>query len=208
MGALSHAMTTLALLGAQAPAEDRVTRWAPLIEMAARRCGVPASWIAQVMRAESGGRTQLRGSPIVSPKGAIGLMQLMPGTWAELRAAHALGSDPHDPHDNIVAGACYLKRMHDRFGYPGLFAAYNAGPARYAAYLAGRARLPRETRDYLARVSGTSAAPPPARQPSSPLFFTLGHANDTPIFVRRTPAEAASRADQAEPRDDAGRFKR
>lgn len=196
MGAISHAVSALALLGASASVEDRMARWQPLIDLAAQRCGVPALWIAQVMRAESGGRTQLRGHPIFSPKGARGLMQLMPGTWAELRAVHGLGSDPHDPHDNIVAGACYLRQMHVRFGYPGLFAAYHAGPARYAAHLAGRARLPRETRDYLARVADTGTAPPPARQPSSPLFFTLGHANEAPIFVRRMPAEAASRADE------------
>jgi soluble lytic murein transglycosylase-like protein len=207
MGALSHAATALALLGANTFA-DPVARWHPLIERAARRCGVSASWIAQVMRAESGGRTQLRGSPIVSPKGAMGLMQLMPGTWAELRAAHALGHDPHDPQDNIVAGACYLRQMHDRFGYPGLFAAYNAGPARYAAHLAGRAHLPGETRDYLARITGPSAAPSPARQPASPLFFTLGTANTAAIFVCHAPPEARDRADQSAPGQIDGRPER
>jgi hypothetical protein len=81
-------------------------------------------------------------------------MQVMPATWAEMRAALGLGPDPHDPRDNILAGTFYLRRMYDRFGYPGLFAAYNAGPARYADALAGRRRLPAETRFYVAQVAG------------------------------------------------------
>ena len=96
------------------------------------------------MRVESGGRTTLEGRPIVSSAGAMGLMQLMPGTWRDMRAVLGLGPDPHDPHDNILAGTAYLRLMYDRFGYPGLFAAYNAGPARYAAYFAtGRRSRPR-----------------------------------------------------------------
>jgi soluble lytic murein transglycosylase-like protein len=106
------------------------------------------------MRAESGGRTHLDGRPIVSRAGAMGLMQLMPGTWREMRAALGLGHDPHQPRDNILAGTAYLRAMYDRFGYPGLFAAYNAGPARYAAHLATGRRLPRETVAYVASVAG------------------------------------------------------
>ena len=122
------------------------------------RFGVPAAWIERVMRAESGGQTMLAGRPITSRAGAMGLMQLMPGTWAEMRAAHALGADPHDPRDNILAGAAYLRAMYDRFGYPGLFAAYNAGPARYAEHLAGGRPLPAET---VAFVAATASTPPP-----------------------------------------------
>src|SRR3546814_4666575 len=83
------------------------------------------------MQAESAGLTHLHGRPITSRAGAMGLMQLMPGTWAAMRQQHGLGGDPYDPRDNILAGAAYLRAMYDRFGYPGLFAAYNAGPARY-----------------------------------------------------------------------------
>lgn len=101
MGALNLA---LALLAAQSGA-DPVSRWQPLIAEAAQRCGVPEPWIARVLHAESGGRTMVDGSPIRSPKGAMGLMQLMPATWAEMRAALGLGGDPDDPRDNIVAGA-------------------------------------------------------------------------------------------------------
>lgn len=131
-----------------------VATWRPYIREASRRFGVPVAWIERVMQAESRGRTVQGGRPIRSSAGAIGLMQLMPGTWSDMRAKLGLGVDPDDPRDNILAGTFYLRLMYDRFGYPGLFAAYNAGPARYADYLAGRASLPRETIGYLA-----SAAP-------------------------------------------------
>src|SRR3546814_3127545 len=127
--------------------------WRPYILEASARFGVPAAWIEAVMQAESGGRTRLNGRPIRSPAGAIGLMQLMPGTWAEMRVRLGLGADPDDPRDNILAGAFYLRLMYDRFGYPGLLAAYNAGPARYAEHLARRRALPRETVGYLASVA-------------------------------------------------------
>lgn len=168
------AALSLALAGALALADQAsgVSRWSVEIDAAAARCGVPADWIARVMRAESAGRTTLDGRPIRSPKGAIGLMQLMPATWAELRRELGLGEDPDLPADNIAAGACYLRRMYDRFGYPGLFAAYNSGPARYAAWLVGEAKLPVETIVYLRRV--TRAAPAPAEvapMPPQTLFL-------------------------------------
>jgi soluble lytic murein transglycosylase-like protein len=136
---------------------DAVAQWRPLIAEASHRFGIPAPWIERVMRAESGGRTMLGGRPIRSSAGAIGLMQLMPATWAEMRARLALGNNPGDPRDNILAGTLYLRLMYDRFGYPGLFGAYNAGPGAYAAYLAGRRALPRETLVYLAAVTGQAA---------------------------------------------------
>jgi len=130
-----------------------VATWRPYIREASRRFGVPVAWIERVMQAESRGRTAQGGHPIRSSAGAIGLMQLMPGTWSDMRARLGLGIDPDDPRDNILAGTFYLRLMYDRFGYPGLFAAYNAGPARYADYLAGRTKLPRETIGYLASVA-------------------------------------------------------
>ena len=136
---------------------DAVEQWRPLIAEASARFGIPAAWIERVMRAESGGRTMLGGRPIRSRAGAIGLMQLMPATWAEMRKRLALGNNPDDPRDNILAGTLYLRLMYDRFGYPGLFAAYNAGPGAYAAYLAGRRALPRETLVYLGAVTGQAA---------------------------------------------------
>jgi soluble lytic murein transglycosylase-like protein len=154
LSALAAAVALIAATAATPAEADAVSDWRHLIEDAARRSGLPAAWIEQVMRAESGGRTTLGGMPIRSRKGAIGLMQLMPATWAEMRGRLGLGADPDDPRDNILAGAFYLRLMYDRFGYPGLFAAYNAGPARYAAWLSGRRPLPGETISYLASVSG------------------------------------------------------
>jgi len=170
-----------ALLAAASPGQDESRRWAAEIDAAAMRCGVPGDWIARVMRAESGSRATLDGHPIRSPKGAIGLMQLMPATWSELRRDLGLGDDPDLPADNIVAGACYLRRMYDRFGYPRLFGAYNAGPARYAAWLAGNARLPVETMVYLRRVTGAAPAPAEAA--------TLAR---EPLFLVRREASAAT----------------
>lgn len=159
MAAVRIALAALALaLVAASPAEAQsVDRWRPYVAEASARYGVPIEWIERVMRAESGGRTTLNGRPIVSSAGAMGLMQLMPGTWADMRARLSLGSDPHAPRDNIMAGTYYLRLMYDRFGYPGLFGAYNAGPARYSAWLAGRSRLPVETRVYMANITALQA---------------------------------------------------
>jgi soluble lytic murein transglycosylase-like protein len=160
------ALTSLALLVAlfvpsQAAAEP-LDRWSGHIAEASARFGIPADWIRRVMRAESGGRTMLDGRPVTSRAGAMGLMQLMPGTWREMRAAHRLGPDPHDPRDNVLAGTAYLRAMYDRFGYPGLFAAYNAGPGRYAEHLTTGRRLPAETIAYTAAVG-----PSPLRRSSA-----------------------------------------
>lgn len=159
MAALRLAAAALALSIAAPAAAQTVAQWRPFVAEASLRFGIPASWIEQAMRAESNGRTALDGHPIRSRAGAIGLMQLMPGTWAALRRKLGLGRDPDDPRDNILAGACYLRLMYDRFGYPGLFAAYNAGPARYAAHLATGRALPGETLAYLAKVTGSGPAP-------------------------------------------------
>jgi hypothetical protein len=84
-----------------------------------------------------------------SRRGAMGPMQIMPDTWAELRARYHLGADPYDPRDNILAGAAYLREMLDRYGSPGFLAAYNAGPTRYDEHLATGRELPAETQAYV-----------------------------------------------------------
>jgi hypothetical protein len=127
--------------------------WQPLIARAAQRFGIPESWIRTVMRAESGGELVSDGHPVTSRAGAMGLMQVMPDTYAEMRRHYGLGADPYDPHDNILAGAAYLREMYDRFGYPGLFAAYNAGPDQFDGYLRYGTPLPDETWLYLAAIS-------------------------------------------------------
>ena len=163
MGTLNLARIAAALAVATSamPAHaDQVWRWRAEIDDASLRFGIPTRWIERVMRAESSGQTTLNGRPIRSHAGAMGLMQLMPGTWAAMRHAHGLGLNPDVPRDNIMAGTAYLRAMYDRFGYPGVFGAYNAGPARYAAYLQGRSRLPAETIDYLRSVTGRQVATP------------------------------------------------
>lgn len=158
MAALRLAAGALVLLVAAPIRAETVADWRPYISEASLRFGVPAAWIERVMRAESDGQTRLNGRPIRSRVGAIGLMQLMPRTWEALRRALALGANPDDPHDNILAGTFYLRLMYDRFGYPGLFAAYNGGPARYAEHLTTGAALPGETIAYLQAVGGVPAA--------------------------------------------------
>ena len=175
MAPLKTAIVAVSLLWAVPATADPIDRWSAHIAEASSRFGVPREWIRRVMRAESGGRTMFQGRPIVSRAGAMGLMQIMPGTWREMRAQLGLGFDPHNPRDNILAGTAYLRAMYDRFGYPGLFGAYNAGPARYAEYLAGGRPLPGETRAYLATVSvGTRQPPVPnLGTPARSIFFAL-----------------------------------
>jgi soluble lytic murein transglycosylase-like protein len=168
MGALKACLMLPALLAAQPAGADAVTRWRPYSQQASLRFGIPLDWIERVIRIESDGQTGLAGRPITSRAGAMGLMQLMPTTWAEMRALYRLGANPYDPRDNILAGTAYLRLMYDRFGYPGLFGAYNAGPGRYAASLAGRP-LPAETRAYLAAV-GANRAVGRAPRAADPLF--------------------------------------
>jgi len=130
--------------------------FAAFVAEASQRFGIPATWIRAVMRAESFGDVRA-----ISPKGATGLMQIMPETWAALRQRYRLGADPYDPHDNIIAGAAYLRELHDRYGIPGFLAAYNAGPGRWEDHLTTGRPLPAETRAYLTRlapiVGGSSA---------------------------------------------------
>ncbi|MDR6623824.1 lytic transglycosylase domain-containing protein [Caulobacter segnis] len=159
-----------------ATASPRVERWRVWIAEAAARFDVPRAWIVAVMTAESGGRTHIGGAPITSKAGAMGLMQVMPRTYRMLAARHGLGPDPHDPRDNILAGAAYLAQMRARFGYPGAFAAYNAGPTRYAAFLREGRALPAETRAYIRTLSGLAPTrdTPPASLAGTRLFFPLG----------------------------------
>src|SRR3546814_6544602 len=119
----------------------------------------------------------LNGRPIRSRAGARGLMQLMPATWADMRARLGLGRNPDDPRDNILAATFFLRLMYDRFGYPGLFGAYNAGPGAYSAWLAGNRRLPRETVAYLDSVACTAQPVSPACQSRvTPALFVRSEA--------------------------------
>jgi len=154
-----------------------VSPYAGFVAEAARRFDIPERWIWAVMRVESRGRVRA-----VSPKGAMGLMQIMPDTWAELRARYSLGADPYDPRNNILAGAAYLREMHDRYGAPGFLAAYNAGPGRYDDYVASGRPLPAETFAYAAALAPLVGSEPLARgivvAVANPLEWTRA-----PLFV-------------------------
>jgi len=126
--------------------------WGPYVREASQRFDMPESWIRALMRQESGGNLYRNGRLITSSAGAMGLMQVMPGTYAELRARHRLGPDPFDPHENIMAGVAYMREMYDMYGSPGFLAAYNAGPNRLDDYLANQRALPDETRHYVASI--------------------------------------------------------
>ncbi len=121
---------------------------APLVAEAAQRFGLPEDWIYAVIRTESAGRIKA-----VSSAGAMGLMQLMPGTWARQRARFGLGNDPFNLRDNIMAGTSYLREMYDSYGASGFLAAYNAGPGRYEDWRDRGRPLPAETRNYVAKIS-------------------------------------------------------
>lgn len=129
-----------------------VDAWSVYIDEASHRFGVPADWVRGVMQQESGGRTHLNGRPITSSAGATGLMQVMPGTFAEMSARHGLGRDPYDPRANILAGTAYLRAMYDRYGPAHFLAAYNAGPGRVDEHLRADRALPGETRAYTAAL--------------------------------------------------------
>jgi Transglycosylase SLT domain len=183
---------TLAGVESTAPGQrssrvPRVESFATFIAEASRRFAVPAHWIRSVMQLESGGDEQA-----ISPKGALGPMQIMPRTWVELSVRYGLGIDPFDPHDNILAGAAYLREMHDRFGSPGFLAAYNAGPERYEQHLATGRPLPAETQAYVAalapvldlelRDGGASVASHVVPWRQSPLF--VGRLESSPVDRR------------------------
>jgi hypothetical protein len=126
--------------------------WGPYIQEASNRFDVPETWIRSVMRVESGGNEYLNGQLITSSVGAMGLMQVMPQTYDELRDRYSLTDDPFDPHQNILAGTAFLREMYDIYGSPGFLAAYNAGPRRLDDYLSNSRPLPNETRRYVAMI--------------------------------------------------------
>lgn len=178
---------------------DAVGQWREMIAEASTRFGVPPAWIEQVIRAESRGMTVWQGRPITSRAGAMGLMQLMPATWASMRSALGLGGNPYQPRDNILAGTAYLRAMYDRFGYPGLFGAYNAGPGRYGASLREGRPLPGETRNYLAKITQATAGSGqnavkndetrPELQRQSGMFVVLIQQADREVFPANFAAE-------------------
>ena len=179
--------------------------WGPYIAEAAQRYDVPERWIREVMRVESGAHEySASGALVTSPVGAMGLMQLMPETYDEVRAQNNLGDDAFDPHNNILAGAAYIRQMYDAFGTPGFLAAYNGGPARLQDYLVHNRPLPTETRRYVAMIGPyIQGIYPQSRSPSEELAV-----NQLPIdipagprYVVHHPIMVASRGHRAHDRD-------
>lgn len=151
-----------------------------VIAEAAAKFSLPPDWIRAVIQAESGGV-----STALSEAGAMGLMQLMPGTWGEIRTKLQLGNDPFDLHDNVLAGGFYLRQLLDRFGPRGFLAAYNAGPGRYEQHLVEGRALPLATRLYVVRLAPVIGLDPPiggrTPAPRVPDWRTAG------LFVTREP---------------------
>ncbi|MDA8249116.1 MAG: lytic transglycosylase domain-containing protein [Rhodospirillales bacterium] len=147
--------------------------WGPYITEAAQKYDVPERWIRAVMRQESGGQLYLDGRLITSSAGAMGLMQVMPETYDELHYRYGLGTDPFDPHDNIMAGAAYMRELYDIYGSPGFLAAYNAGPRRLDDYLTRHKALPDETRHYVASVGPAVITTAPLRPSQATQYAML-----------------------------------
>ena len=164
------------------PAEHQGTAdpYAAHITEASQRFGIPEHWIRAVLRSESAGDVRA-----FSKAGAIGLMQVMPDTWAGLRDRYRLGRDPYQPRDNILAGAAYMREMLDRYGnVAAMLSAYNAGPARYDEYRTTGKELPAETSAYVAALlpvlGGEAAIDATARRVAPPTDW-----RDAPLFVVR-----------------------
>ena len=186
---------------------SRSDPWGPYIHEASQKFDVPERWIREVMRVESGGRTEMNGTPITSGAGAMGLMQVMPATYDELRARYPeLGDDPYDPHNSILAGSSYIRELYDLYGNPGFLAAYNGGPGRLDDYLTRNRPLPEETRRYVAKIGPYITDSFPSRRstaetyalnslptsiPAGPRYTTPADAPSTPPRVAEPPVEVA-----------------
>ena len=192
-GALSVCAETTLVMAQSAPTgrPAAVHPHAAHIAEASRRFDIPVTWITAVMGAESSGEPRA-----VSAMGAMGLMQVMPDTWADLRARHGLGRDPFDPHDNILAGSAHLREIWDRYGdVAAMLAAYNAGSARYDKHRPTGTPLPAETRVYvdsLAPMLRGERPSPSGSETARPLDW-----REAAIFVARE--DGASAADPASP---------
>ena len=201
-GALSICAGSGVAVAQSAPVERPAAAhpYAAHIAEASQRFGIPEQWIRAVLRAESAGDVRA-----VSPAGAMGLMQVMPDTWAGLRVRHGFGRDPYDPRDNILAGTAYLREMFDRYSnVAAMLAAYNAGPGRYDEHRATGRPLPAETRAYVAALApilgGAAPSDAPSPQPAPPPDW-----REAPLFVMRPADTRAAAAPPSEAQSGDGR---
>ena len=167
--------------------------WGPYINQAAARFDVPTLWIRSVMAVESKDQEYTNGQLTTSPVGAMGLMQVMPETYDEMRERYSLGSDPYDPYNNIMAGAAYMREMYDIYGSPGFLAAYNAGPYRLDDYLSNNRALPNETRRYVAMIGPEIEGVEPARRSPAEQYAMNALPIDIPPGMRYGGVQFANR---------------
>lgn len=114
---------------------DSLMKYDEIIQKYSRDTDLPVNYIKAIIMKESGGDPNA-----VSPKGAEGLMQIMPGTQKDLGV-----TDPFDPEQSIRGGTEYLKPLYEEHGPIGAWGAYNMGPAGYRDALAGNRPIPQET---------------------------------------------------------------
>lgn len=183
-GTLASLFSATAALATVPAAAATAHPYAVHVAEAAQRFGIPEAWIWAVMRAESNGDPAA-----ISRAGAMGLMQIMPGTWAGLTARYGLGDNPWDERANIHAGAAYLREMIDRYhDLPTALAAYNAGPGRVDDWRQRGRPLPAETIAYAAQFApnlGTSGIASPAVVPAVPRAPATPSWRDAALFVLR-----------------------
>jgi len=168
----AHARTYYAPPG---PPDDP---WGPYITEASKRFDVPDTWIRAVIQRESSGQQFMSGGTLTtSPVGAMGLMQLMPPTYDDMRVQYSLGDDAYEPHDNIMAGTAYLRQLYDIYGSPGFLAAYNTGPGRLNDFLTRNRPLPHETRQYVAIIGPQIAGIYPTNRSQADMMVASHSAN-------------------------------
>ncbi|MFC5849447.1 lytic transglycosylase domain-containing protein [Deinococcus petrolearius] len=160
-------------------ASAQTVNYYDLAERAGQLYGLPPKIMSALVWQES------RANPYaVSSAGAIGLAQLMPAT------ARALEVNPHDPWENVLGGAKYLRQQWDRFGsWPLALAAYNAGPGNVLTY--GGIPPFKETVDYVEKVLGRYFALAPAT--AAPAPGTARPATPRPVQATPRPAPATPR---------------
>lgn len=110
--------------------------------------GIPAGLPVAVAQVESGGRQyDANGNVVTSSAGAIGIMQLLPGT------ADEYGVDPYDPSQNLAGGTAYLNDLYAQYGnLPDALAAYNWGPGNVSRALANGEPFPSSVQGYIQKV--------------------------------------------------------
>lgn len=161
------------------PPADLINRWDPYIKEASARFSIPEKWIRTIISIESGGHTTWFGKPITSNAGAMGVMQLEPGTYKEVSARNGLGANPYDVRDNILAGTAYLRELYNKYGYPRLFEAYNAGPGVLDQHMMRGMRLPAETVNYVRMAVLGTGSPAAAKKAVAEAQYVRAKAKPT-----------------------------